>query len=317
MKQPRRRPKSDPSIDRALAPKTSARMKFDRQCPEGSEARKRFAELFRDRCRYEPLNGFLFITAAAGSLQPSSIFEGYGISVDDLKRLTKKLAPLPDQIERSDELLQSFLMAFSGQFQGMDPGKGAIYRHLPKLLRVFAADLRFATDFLDMVAGRQKYDSLRSAAADLVEYVKSRSRKNKPHYEALVELVGAYYQRVAPAFDRLPRHPRKRRSDETPPFILVVRNSRENYLRMKERGLVRAIPAAEELLDKLEKELDENESRYVRSSKRTVEHYKELIMQCQQLQSERLALGTPDGNLVTRMCAIPEPTCSTGGDIID
>ncbi|HEV2400852.1 MAG TPA: hypothetical protein VGS27_28215 [Candidatus Sulfotelmatobacter sp.] len=212
--------------------------RIEKDLPKGSPARSAFDQLCADGCESITLVALLIKTIAEAHLQPATLFETFGTDPRELKKLPYEIDHIAQRIERNNAFLQAFLSAQSENLRGPDRYKAALYRHLPKELRIYAADLRIAFAMSAKDAGPKKYDSLRSAAATLVEFVKSRT--GKPHYESLANILSYYFPRV-------PKRVRNGKGDELshkmPSLFDSAPALKENYRRMKKRGLVRSIPS--------------------------------------------------------------------------
>jgi hypothetical protein len=208
--------------------------------PLGSYHRRRFDELCA-KCDAEALFSYSLLLCDAACRWPKrSLYEMRGTSASELRKLPTELEELACKIDRVGGLLSSFMSAQvidNDQAPTQERVRGrnrvAVYKHVPKTLRVFAADLRTAFEWIDPRFGPKKYDTLRGQVLNLLRYVDGHT--GSPHYEHLADILGHLFPNVVLRNGGDPKR-------ETPALLNSADALKQLYLRWTKRGLGRPEP---------------------------------------------------------------------------
>jgi hypothetical protein len=202
--------------------------------PLGSHARRRFDELAA-KCDAEILFSLSLIVCEVAYWPKRSIYDTYGTIASEVKELPDELEELAGKIDRTNDFLSSFRSAVvidndqaPIKERERERHKSAIYKHLPRTLRVFAADMRTAFEWINPQFGPKRYDSLRANVLELLQYV-DRST-GSPHYEHLADILGHLFPSV------LQRRGRDQ-NRETPALLNSDAALKQLYLRSSRRGV--------------------------------------------------------------------------------
>ena len=231
---------ADPAPTRAVSDATAYyALAIERRLPRGTLERSEFDQLCRDGCERMELLSFFITTVFIGHCRSQSIYGQTDTSFQELKKLADEADQTAQRIERSNTFVQVVLSAQFENLRGPDRQKPVLYRHLPKMLRVYAADLRLFFGWVNTSAGPKNHDSLRGAASTLVQYVVSRT--GRPHYDRLVNILNYIYLDYSEPAKPLLKHVR-RSTPVVPAVFLSAITLKQCYLRAKKRGFVPEVP---------------------------------------------------------------------------
>jgi hypothetical protein len=208
--------------------------------PLGSFPRQRFDELSAT-CDAEMLFSCSLIVCDAACRGPKrSTYEMYGTSAAELRKLPAELEELACKIDRVSGLMSSFIsvkVIDNDQAPTQERVRGrnrvAVYKHVPKTLRVFAADLRTAFEWIHPKFGPKRYDRLRSHVLELLRYVDWHA--GSPHYEHLADILGHLFPGVVKRSGGDP-------NTKTPALLNSAEALKQLYLSWVKQGLGRHRP---------------------------------------------------------------------------
>lgn len=173
---------------------------INRDLPIGTDSRRRFDNLCRSGCDAQVLFGSCVVTVW-GSLDPKrskrSIYDLASFSSSEIQRLTKDvddlarriarlnqtkiLGPLPYLADCTDNKSLPEELTLSAR------GRAEIYRNLPEIMQVFAADTRAAANWVQRNRGPKRLTALRLLVIKLLEYVDSNTET--PHFEDVANIL--------------------------------------------------------------------------------------------------------------------------------
>jgi hypothetical protein len=227
-------PKRPESLRGAVTPVISQYL------PLGSYHRRRFDELSL-KCDAEVLFAYSLLVCDAACRGPKrSVYEMYGTSASELRKLPAELEELARKIDRVSGLLSSFTSAKvidNDQAPTQERVRGrnrvAVYKHVPSTLRLLAGDLRTAFEWIHPKFGPKRYDRLRSRVLELLRYVDWHA--GSPHYEHLVDILGHLFPGVVKRNGGDP-------NTKTPALLNSAEALKQLYLRWTRRDLGRPEP---------------------------------------------------------------------------